>query len=98
MYACRFANSVAFRVAVPLMPTVELKTIVLYCLSVARSMNGLVASETPAGAWRPGLALMFGSQISTSKPFSAPSRWIIHSKSTIDWCRKPPARPLMSTL
>ena len=51
------------------MPTVESKTIVLYCLSVFRSRNGLVVSETPAGAWRPGLPPMFGSQMSTSKPF-----------------------------
>ena len=69
MYACRLANSTALSVAVPLMPTVEFITIVLYCLSVSRSRNGLVGSETPAGAWRPGLAPMFGSQISTSKPF-----------------------------
>ena len=69
MYAWRFANSAALIVAVPLRPTVESKTIVLYCLSVARSRNGLVGSETPAGAWRPGLPLMFGSQMSTSKPF-----------------------------
>ena len=30
---CRLANSTALTVDVPLMPTVELKTIVLYCLS-----------------------------------------------------------------
>ena len=41
---------------------------------------------------------MFGSQMSTSKPFAAPSCWNIHSKSTIDWCRKPPARPFTRIL
>ena len=48
-------------------------------------MNGLVGSDTSGGAWRPGLALMFGSQTSTSKPFAIPRSWISASKSTIDW-------------
>ena len=41
---------------------------------------------------------MFGSQMSTSKPFSAPSFWNIASTSTIDWWRKPPERPLTRIL
>ena len=36
--------------------------------------------------------------MSTSKPFCSPSCWIIHSKSTIDSWRKPPARPLTRIL
>ena len=47
-------------------------------------MNGFVGSDTSGGAWRPGFALMFGSQTSTSKPFSMPRSWISASKSTID--------------
>ncbi len=74
--AWRFANSIAFSAAA-FRPTVELNTTVLYCFSVSRSRNGLVGSETPAGACRPGPLLMFGSQMSTSKPFSAPSCWNI---------------------
>src|SRR3954470_13557713 len=93
MYACRLANSVALTVEVLSRPTVESNTIVLYCLSVLISRNGLVVSETPAGVWRPGLPLMFGSQMSTSKPFCWPSCWIIHSKSTIASCRKAPLGP-----
>ena len=79
-------------------PTVESKTIVLYCMSAAMSSSGLVGRETPAGACRPGFWLMFGSQMSTSKPFSVPSFWIIASMSTIDWWRKPPERPLTRIL
>src|SRR4051812_12625003 len=93
MYACRFANSVAFTVDVLSRPTVESNTIVLYCLSVFRSRNGLFGSETPVGVWRPGVPLMFGSQMSTSKPLAAPSCWIIHSKSTIASWRKAPLGP-----
>ena len=60
--------------------------------------SGLAGSDTSIGAWRPGDAPMFGSQISTSKPFSAPSSWMSASMSTIDWWRNPPARPVTSTL
>ena len=44
--ACRFENSVKFMPAA-FRPTVEFRTIVLYCWSVARSRNGFVVSETP---------------------------------------------------
>ena len=65
----------------------------MYCWSVARSRNGFVVSETPAGACRPGDVPAGGSQMSTSKPFSAPSFWNIACASTIAWWRKPPALP-----
>ena len=95
--ACRFENSTKFSPAA-FRPTVEFRTIVLYCWSVARSRNGFVVSETPGGACRPGDVLAGGSQMSTSKPFSAPSFWNIACASTIAWWRKPPALPLTRIL
>src|SRR5262245_62549509 len=53
MYAWRLANSAGLSdpptPLALLRPTVESKTTVLYCFSVARSANGLVVSETPGG-------------------------------------------------
>src|SRR4051794_6938452 len=82
-------------------PTVESKTTTLYWRSRLMSENGFTASETPAGAARPGeLPAPVGSQMSTSKQFCSPRYWTSASWSTtFSWRNWPePVRALTSTL